>query len=113
LIGAETGIKAIAAAAQPMSAFGHKRTYAVHKAMSALPPIATSIASSKNPVDSPCSRRSFWIFDFEQVFDAPYKSGPSKAWLKIKKPKTPAATSGHRRYVLDKFSSLIARIYSF
>jgi hypothetical protein len=28
----------------PMSALGHKRTYAVHKPMSALPPIATSIA---------------------------------------------------------------------
>jgi bifunctional non-homologous end joining protein LigD len=25
-------------------------------------------------------------------FDAPYKSGPSKAWLKIKNPKAPAAT---------------------
>jgi bifunctional non-homologous end joining protein LigD len=24
--------------------------------------------------------------------DAPYKSGPSKAWLKIKNPKAPAAT---------------------
>jgi bifunctional non-homologous end joining protein LigD len=24
--------------------------------------------------------------------DAPYKSGPSKAWLKIKKPNAPAAT---------------------
>jgi ATP-dependent DNA ligase len=24
--------------------------------------------------------------------DAPYKSGPSKAWLKIKSPKAPAAT---------------------
>jgi hypothetical protein len=24
--------------------------------------------------------------------DAPYKSGPSKAWLKIKNPKSPAAT---------------------
>jgi hypothetical protein len=27
-----------------MSALGHKRTYAVHKAMSALPPIATAKA---------------------------------------------------------------------
>jgi ATP-dependent DNA ligase len=25
-------------------------------------------------------------------FDAPYKSRPSKAWLKIKNPKAPAAT---------------------
>jgi ATP-dependent DNA ligase len=33
--------------------------------------------------------------------DAPYKSGPSKAWLKIKNPKAPAATRGLRRYVLD------------
>jgi ATP-dependent DNA ligase len=24
--------------------------------------------------------------------DSPYKSGPSKAWLKIKNPKAPAAT---------------------
>jgi hypothetical protein len=24
--------------------------------------------------------------------DAPYKSGPSKAWLKIKNPRAPAAT---------------------
>jgi hypothetical protein len=26
------------------------------------------------------------------LVDAPYKSGPSKAWLKIKNPKAPAAT---------------------
>jgi ATP-dependent DNA ligase len=26
------------------------------------------------------------------VSDAPYKSGPSKAWLKIKNPNAPAAT---------------------
>jgi hypothetical protein len=30
-----------------MSALGHKRTYAVHKAMSALPPIATAKATSR------------------------------------------------------------------
>ena len=31
--------------------------------------------------------------------DAPYKSGPSKAWLKIKNPKAPAATLRYRRNV--------------
>src|SRR4030095_17033453 len=30
---------------------------------------------------------------------APYKSGPSKAWLKIKNPKAPAATLRYRRNV--------------
>jgi hypothetical protein len=25
--------------------------------------------------------------------DAPYKSGPSKTWIKVKNPKTPAATA--------------------
>jgi bifunctional non-homologous end joining protein LigD len=29
-------------------------------------------------------------------FDAPYKSGPSKVWLKIKNPKAPAATRRER-----------------
>jgi hypothetical protein len=31
-----------------MSALGHKQTYAVQKAMSALPPIATAKATSRN-----------------------------------------------------------------
>jgi len=53
-----------------MSALGQKQTYALQQAMSALHPIATLIASS----------------------EAPYKSGPSKAWLKIKNPNAPAAT---------------------
>jgi hypothetical protein len=35
-----------------MSALGHKRTYAVHKAMSALPPIATAKADMPQMVMS-------------------------------------------------------------
>jgi hypothetical protein len=35
--------------------------------------------------------------------DAPYKSGPSKAWLKIKNPKAPAATRNCRWDLLTKF----------
>jgi ATP-dependent DNA ligase len=34
--------------------------------------------------------------------DAPYKSGPSKAWLKIKNPDAPATTRANP-YDLDKF----------
>jgi hypothetical protein len=34
--------------APEMSALGQKRTYAVHQAMSALPPIATAKADSRN-----------------------------------------------------------------
>jgi ATP-dependent DNA ligase len=37
--------------------------------------------------------------------DSPYKSGPSKAWLKIKNPKAPADTR-HRRYLLIRFSTV-------
>jgi hypothetical protein len=33
---------------RPMSALGQKQTYAVHKPMSALPPIATAKADSRN-----------------------------------------------------------------
>ena len=46
----ETGIKTIAAA-HSMSALGHKRTFAVQKGMSALPPIADI-----NPVEHRCSQ---------------------------------------------------------
>ena len=45
--------------------FGYKQTFAVHQVMSALPPIATLIAPTENPIDSPCSHRSFRIFDFQ------------------------------------------------
>jgi hypothetical protein len=38
--------------------------------------------------------------DFSSSFDAPYKSGPSRAWLKIKNPKAPAATRGVGRNFL-------------
>jgi hypothetical protein len=35
-----------------------------------------------------------------QKLDALYKSGPSKAWLKVKNPKAPAATPRYRWGVL-------------
>jgi hypothetical protein len=30
--------------------------------------------------------------DHQQKLNAPYRSGPSRAWLKVKNPKAPAAT---------------------
>jgi integrase-like protein len=47
-----------------MSALGQKRTYATQNGMSALPPIATTIASSESPVVNRCRSRGFRIFDF-------------------------------------------------
>jgi hypothetical protein len=72
-----------------MSALGQKQTYAMQKAMSALPPKATLIAPTENPVDSPRSHRSFRIFDFQPrlcwsgLYGAPsfFETMPSKPKL--------------------------------
>jgi hypothetical protein len=33
--------------------------------------------------------------------NAPYRSGPSKAWIKVKNPKAPGSHSGERRHFLS------------
>ena len=46
-----------------MSALGHKRTYAVHKSMSALPPIATAKADFRTPPKADmCSALAYVCF---------------------------------------------------
>jgi hypothetical protein len=54
-----------------MSALGQKQTYAVHKAMSALPPIATAKADSRKPR----KRTSRWPFFCYTIMRAPVGAG--------------------------------------
>jgi hypothetical protein len=68
-----------------MSALGQKRTYALQQAMSALPPIATAKADMAQMVMSALAPKADMC-----LLNLP-RSGPSKAWLKIKNPKAPAA----------------------
>jgi hypothetical protein len=80
------------AQACPMSFEGQKQTSAPQKVMSALPPIATLIAPSESPVDNPCSRRSFRIFDFEPGFRRAVQVGAVKGVLENQKSESTAAT---------------------
>ena len=36
--------------------------------------------------------------------DAPYRSGPSKTWIKVRKSEGPGCNSRYRRHILKKFS---------
>jgi hypothetical protein len=66
---------------------GHKQTCAAHKPMSALPPLATLIAYAR------CAAAcKLGLEGISTKLDAPYRSGPSKTWIKVKNPKSPATT---------------------
>jgi hypothetical protein len=93
--------------------FGSKADICIAISHVRFTPIATLIAPSETPVDNPCSRQSFRIFDFEPGFRRAVQVGAIKGVVESQKSESTGSDSGHRRYVLDKFSSPIARIYSF
>jgi hypothetical protein len=53
-----------------MSALGQKQTFAVQNGMSALPPIATSIASSESPVVTRVAAGAFGFLTFTAIIAA-------------------------------------------
>ena len=66
----------------------------VHKHISTVDVEQRAVENYRNLVDG--KRGGHWQAWVEGIvskrIDAPYRSGPSKSWIKVKNPKAPAAT---------------------